>query len=960
MDAPTPDLTEQLRAENQRLRARIAVLETCAVSNTPAIATAPAAPPLWFDSVSDAIFVADATWTIQHWNQAAAQLYGWASAEVVGRPISELIAVARYLDDDSDEGATQTLRTTGSWRGIFVQRTRDGREVVVEGATRALTDAQGTITGYIGINRDVTARKQAEQALCASEANLRAILASTTQAYLLLDAELRLVQWNELAEAMAAERFGRAHQAGAPISDYMPPETVPTCTALMRRALAGEHIQTELDVSTPAVPRWLVVTYAPVREPDGQIRGICVSTLDVSAHRQAELELRASETRYRILFETMAQGVVYHDSDGQIIAANPAAEHILGLTLSQMQGRTSLDPRWRAIHEDGTPFPGEAHPAMVALRTGQEVRDVVMGIYHPGLDVYRWISIQAVPHVRLGAAGSTQVYALFDDITARRQAEQARDAVHHQLDAIVEALDEGVIALRHDGSVALINQSARELMLTDPTARPRTVRELSAMNRMTLYDTTGQPLAADDLPFLRVLRGERFKSWELKLRPAGSDEERWVLISGMTVAGAEGEHALGIVTRSDITEHKRAELALAAHAEALSKTNAALTRALTLKDEFLAMMSHELRTPLNTVLGVTEALEEELYGPIVDRQRQALGRVTQSARHLLTILSDILDLTHIEAGKAVLDVRAVDVDILCRTALQFVQAPAQTKGIQLFRTVAGEVEGLRGDERRLTQILTNLLENAVKFTPAGGRVGLEVSGDASEEHIAFTVWDTGIGIAPEDMGRLFQPFTQIDGRLSRAYEGIGLGLTLVRRLAEMHGGSVSLESTVGQGSRFTVRLPWSPGENIAPATPRGPAPTTSTWVTPPRLVIADDHEITLQFYAELLGEQGCQVALARTGVETVTQVRATRPDVAIIDVQMPELDGLSAIRQIRADPDVEATPIIALTALAMPGDRERCLAAGASVYLAKPVGIRTLLATIAEALACANTGRTGE
>ncbi|NTU80352.1 MAG: HAMP domain-containing histidine kinase [Chloroflexales bacterium] len=210
------------------------------------------------------------------------------------------------------------------------------------------------------------------------------------------------------------------------------------------------------------------------------------------------------------------------------------------------------------------------------------------------------------------------------------------------------------------------------------------------------------------------------------MRPAHAEEQHWVLFSGMTIAGADGATRLGIVTRSDITERKRAELARAAHAEMLSHTNVALTRALTLKDEFLAMMSHELRTPLNAVLGITEALDEAHYGPITDRQHQALGSVTQSARHLLAILSDILDLTSIEAGKAALDVRAVDVDILCRAALQSVQASAQAKGIQLFRTVTFGIEGLRADERRLTQILTNLLDNAVKFTPQGGRVGLEV------------------------------------------------------------------------------------------------------------------------------------------------------------------------------------------------------------------------------------------
>ncbi|NTU78700.1 MAG: response regulator [Chloroflexales bacterium] len=461
----------------------------------------------------------------------------------------------------------------------------------------------------------------------------------------------------------------------------------------------------------------------------------------------------------------------------------------------------------------------------------------------------------------------------------------------------------------------------------------------------------GTPLPADDHPVSCVLATRAaVREVTLGVPRVAPDDRIWVLVSAFPELDEQQSLTQIVVTFLDITERKRAELALAAHADMLSRTNAELTRALRLKDEFLAMMSHELRTPLNAVLGVAEALDEGLYGPVVDRQRQACDRIIRSGHHLLAILSDILDLVHLEAGKAPLEVRAVDVDSLCRAALQFVQAAAQAKRIQVLRTVEMGVEGLRADERRLTQILTNLLDNAVKFTPAGGRMGLEVTCDATQERITLTVWDTGIGIAPEDIGRLFQPFTQVDGRLSRAYEGIGLGLTLVRRLVDLHGGSISLESTPGQGSRFTVSLPWSPEENVAPPTPHGPASPPIIWAHPSRLVIADDHELTLQFYADLLREQGCQVALARTGAEAVAQVRAIRPEVAILDIQMPELDGLSAIGQIRADPEVGATPIIALTALAMPGDRERCLAAGANAYLAKPVSLRMLLATIATLL----------
>jgi|GEM_PF-5685374 PAS domain S-box-containing protein len=401
-----------------------------------------------------------------------------------------------------------------------------------------------------------------------------------------------------------------------------------------------------------------------------------------------------------------------------------------------------------------------------------------------------------------------------------------------------------------------------------------------------------------------------------------------------------------IIRYWDVQDALRETVTLEARTEALSLTNAALNRALRLKDEFLAMMSHELRTPLTIILGMTEAMDDELYGPISDSQRHALAGVLVSSRHLLAIITNILDLNDIESKHAVLDDQLCDVDLLCHIAVQFVHNTAQQKAIRVLHTVEDGITGLRTDERRMTQILVNLLDNAVKFTPANGTVGLEVTADADEERIQFVIWDTGIGIAEEDYDRLFQPFTQVDGQLTRQYGGIGLGLTLVRRLVELHGGSICVVSTPGQGSRFTVSLPWTVGDNTIPLVAHTPTPPLPKWAKPPQMLIADDHELTLQFYTEMFRMQGCGVVMARTGAEAVTLVRETHPDVVVMDIQMPDLDGLTAIRRMREDPTMTSISIIALTALAMPGDQERCLAAGASDYVTKPVSLKTLMATM--------------
>ncbi len=528
----------------------------------------------------------------------------------------------------------------------------------------------------------------------------------------------------------------------------------------------------------------------------------------------------------------------------------------------------------------------------------------------------------------------------------REQAVRILAYERRQLDAIVRGTHDGVVVLHPDGTIATINAAGLRLGGLE-NVKPHT--PLSTVSRSMLlmpFDIHGQALPPDAWPANRVLRGEQFEGLELRVRPEGLETDRWLVFNGTPVYDDDGMLVLGVITAQDITQCKHNEAALRTYIEAFSRTNAELARALRLKGEFMAMMSHELRTPLSVILGGSEILESEIHGTINAQQRKTLASVRQSGHHLLAILTDILDLAYIESGYATLDCQPIDVDDLCHTVLQCVRATAQQKGIRVQRSIEMGVEGLHADERRLTQILVNLLDNAVKFTPAEGVVGLEISTDVAHERIKFVVWDTGIGIAKADYTRLFQLFTQVDGQISRQYGGVGLGLTLVRQLVELHGGSISLESVPGQGSRFTVSLPWADRDNGAIPTIRMPTALPEPWPRPLRIVFADDHEPTLSAYVDMLTHQGGQVATARTGEEAVAQVRATHPDVVVLDIQMPKMDGLTAIQRIRADPDLTSVPIIALTALEMPGDHERCLATGADAYLTKPASLRTLLSTI--------------
>ncbi len=427
----------------------------------------------------------------------------------------------------------------------------------------------------------------------------------------------------------------------------------------------------------------------------------------------------------------------------------------------------------------------------------------------------------------------------------------------------------------------------------------------------------------------------------------------------------------------DITERKEHELALKEERASLAqcveertyelrKANAELAQAARMKDEFLATMSHELRTPLHTILGMTEALQEETFGPLTEKQQNALRSVMESGQHLLSLIGDILDLAKIGAGKFELNFFPVSIEAVCQASLRFITQEALKKHIMLSFSLKSKITTIEADNRRLKQILVNLLSNAVKFTPEGGEVGLEVRSDPGEQHLYFTVWDTGIGITPENLNRLFHPFVQLDGTFSRKHPGTGLGLSLVSRIVDLFGGSITVESEPDKGSRFTVSLPYqdvetSPSDDdllFAPSQAEEALSYESDDETfegcRPLVLLAEDQEPNIELLANYLESKGYDISVARDGKEAVERTLAEHPAIILMDIQMPEMDGLEAVQQIRkweyglqhdhseGHEPRSRIPIIALTALAMPGDRQRCLEAGVDEYMSKPVNLRRL------------------
>ncbi len=627
-------------------------------------------------------------------------------------------------------------------------------------------------------------------------------------------------------------------------------------------------------------------------------------------------------------------GMAISDHSGRFLVVNQAFCSTVGYDPGELLGRDFASithpedrrPNVQLLHDLGG---GISRTAVFEKRYVRKDGDIA------------WVRLNVTVLGMPDHPESARFLTLCEDITENKRAEEALKRSERRFRSLIENAMDIITILRPDGTVVYDSPAVGRVL----GYSPQEMTGHSVFEHLHPDDRQSARLALSE-----VIAGKR----EGMLTPyrLRHKDGTWRILesTGQNLTSIPGIEGI-VVNSRDVTEHYAAQERITAANRELERALALAREATELKSRFLANMSHEIRTPMNGIIGMSDLLQD---AALDSEQQEISAAIRSSAGSLLTIINDILDISKIEAGKLAVENVPFRIGDAVRDVATLFAPSAGEKHLDFEAVIAEDVpDMLTGDPVRFRQVLVNLVGNAVKFTDHGS-VRLKVTSTADPSglvRVTSTVYDSGIGISREQMAHLFESFRQGDNSTTRRFGGSGLGLCISRELALMMNGDITVESALGSGAtfRFTALLGRAAASEALP-----PREVTSSAdaiaVIPARVLVAEDNDINARLTTRILEKAGHSISLARDGEQAVRAFGQGDWDVVLMDVQMPVMDGVEAARRIRQLPDGKSTPIIALTANAMAGDRERYLAAGMNDYLSKPLDALRMLEKIQQVM----------
>jgi PAS domain S-box-containing protein len=895
------------------------------------------------ESSDDAIIGKKPDGTIVSWNRGAEVLFGYSSQEIVGKNVAILAPPGRC---DEVGRSLATIRE-GDRVSPFetVRQRKDGREIDVLVSVSPIRNPAGVVVGASAIAHDIGKRVRTERKLRESEERFREVfeyapfgmcVTGTDQRYIKVnEAFCRMLGYSE--EELLAKTWGELTH---------PDDVGPS---LARRLQLCKDQGASAEVEKRYIHRsgnvvWARVRISVVRDTGGNPLYFLVYVEDITERKRVAEALSESEDRFRVMADSCPTMIWVTDAEGKNQFINRQYREFCGITLEQVEGG-----KWQLlIHPDDAPEYVGAFQRAVLERTSFRAEARI----RRADGEWRLIDSNATPRLSPGGAFLGHV-GLSADITERRQAEQALRSSEEKFRQLAENIRE---------VFWMMPPATNQMLYVSPAYEQVWGRTCDSVYQNPM--SWQEAIHPDDREqartvALRQQQGEPVES-EFRIRtPDG--QEKWIRNRAFPIRGQDGQLVRIVGIAEEITEQKR-------HLEELIHARDGADAANRAKSCFLANMSHEIRTPMNGVLGMLQLLADTDLTP---EQRRFINVAENSGRALLALIGSILDLSKIEAQKVTLEKLSFDLHHAIEEVSEPLRVQANAKGLRFHSRVSPETpQFLRGDVHRLHQVLTNLVGNAIKFTERGEitlYTALESQGDGTAT-IRFAVSDTGIGIRREQIPALFSPFVQADASTTRRYGGTGLGLAICKQLVEMMQGTIGVDSREGRGSTFwfTAVLQLEPAaqqqlpgerEDGRFGTPRG----TARIRTDARILVAEDNATNREVVLVQLQKLGYRANAVSNGAEAVEALqhggtlRQGGYDLVLMDCEMPVMDGFEATRRIRESIQ-PGIPIIAVTADAMSGDRDRCLSKGMNDYISKPVDLGQLADVLARWLPVSGAG----